>query len=142
MTNNFEIPDHLEGTYKRVILKAPERLRGDGTFQTLTLLHLKVGGERLASHNTELFKLILEEERIFNRWLIKEDGTSGKDPSDSDELPVGDDPNDSDTEDEDDDYAEDDASDEKFPDGPGLHASCGWEDYLSTPSHATARSLC
>ena len=70
MTQQHEIPDHLRETYQRVIIRAPETLRQDSAFQLMTLLHLKVGGERLAYQNTELFKLMLEEERIFNRWLI------------------------------------------------------------------------
>lgn len=69
MIDIFDIPDDLKRSYNRVILRAPEKLRPDDHFQQLTLLHLKVGGERLARHNTELFKLVLEEEKIFNRGL-------------------------------------------------------------------------
>ncbi len=86
MTLQFEIPDHLKEAYRRVIAKAPEKLREDSRFQNLTLLHLKVGGERLAGQNTELYKLMLEEERIFNRWLIREDEREGVEPSELDGL--------------------------------------------------------
>ena len=112
MIDQHEVPQYLRETYHRVILRAPEPLRGDGTFQLMTLLHLKVGGERLASQNTELFKLMLEEERIFNRWLIREADTDEKEATDSDEITVADET--SDNEDESDD-TEDDLDDDEEP---------------------------
>jgi hypothetical protein len=76
MTDKFEIPHSLQGTYQRMLNRAPEAIRADSSFQHLTLLHLKVGGERLARQHTELCRLYLEEDYIFGRGFLQEKSAS------------------------------------------------------------------
>ena len=82
MRDKFEIPDSLRGTYQRMLNRAPEAIRTDGSFQHLTLLHLKVGGERLARQHTELCRLYLEEDYIFGRGFLQEKSERENEPAD------------------------------------------------------------
>ena len=127
MPYHCEIPEPLVAVYRRVVLKAPERLREHSQYQLITLLHLKVGGERLATQSIELFKLMMEEERIFNRWLIREDGGDASANRDADEISDAEDASDANDEDdsgetglgEEDDYA-DDAEEDDLTDDADL----------------------
>jgi hypothetical protein len=91
---------------------APEPLRVDTGFRQLTLLHLKVGGERLARCNTQLFRFRLEEEFIFGRNFLEdkpEDNTNVQKDTDAGED------EDKDADEEDDDF-EDEALDDDLDD--------------------------
>ena len=57
MTENLNIPDELQGTFKRVMYRVPEN-------QRIIQLYLKLGGEKLAKQQIEIIKLrVREEER-------------------------------------------------------------------------------
>ena len=121
MDSIFKIPEALKEPFRRTLYLAPEKLRANDRFQQLTLLHLKVGGERLACHNTEIFKLTLEEESIFYRGFRQEgDGNQAdgedrhakvEESTDEDERVSSDD--EENTADEDEDAFDDDSSGSK-----------------------------
>ena len=64
MTENLNIPDELQGTFKRLMNRVPEKLRIDSHVQKIIQLYLKLGGEKLAKQQIEIIKLrVREEER-------------------------------------------------------------------------------
>jgi hypothetical protein len=64
MAENLNIPDELQGTYKRLMYRVPEKLRSDSHTQKIIQLYLKLGGEKLARQHIETIKLrVREEER-------------------------------------------------------------------------------
>ena len=64
MAENLNIPDELQGTFKRLMYRVPEKLRRDPHTQKIIQLYLKMGGEKLAKQHIEIIKLrIREEER-------------------------------------------------------------------------------
>jgi hypothetical protein len=64
MTENLNIPDELQGTFKRLMYRVPEKLRRDPHTQKIIQLYLKMGGEKLAKQHIEIIKLrVREEER-------------------------------------------------------------------------------
>jgi hypothetical protein len=64
MAENLNIPDELQGTFKRLINRVPEKLRVDSHIQKIIRLYLKLGGEKLAKQYIEIIKLrVREEER-------------------------------------------------------------------------------
>ena len=64
MTENLNIPDELQGTFKRLMYRVPEKLRSDSHTQRIVQLYLKLGGEKLAKQQIEIIKLrVREEER-------------------------------------------------------------------------------
>lgn len=64
MADNLNIPDELQGTFKRLIYRVPEKLRFDSHTHKTLQLYLKLGGEKLAKQYIEIIKLrIREEER-------------------------------------------------------------------------------
>ncbi len=65
MAENLNIPDELQGTFKRLMNRVPEQRRRDSDTQKIVLLYLKLGGEKLAKQHIEIIKLrVREEERI------------------------------------------------------------------------------
>ena len=64
MAENLNIPDELQGTFKRLMYRVPEKLRSDSHIQKIIQLYLKLGGEKLAKQHIEIIKLrVREEER-------------------------------------------------------------------------------
>lgn len=64
MAENLNIPDELQGTFKRLMNRVPEKLRIDSHIQKIIQLYLKLGGEKLAKQYIEIIKLrVREEER-------------------------------------------------------------------------------
>ena len=64
MAENLNIPDELQGTFKRLMYRVPEKLRSDSHTQRIVQLYLKLGGEKLAKQQIEIIKLrVREEER-------------------------------------------------------------------------------
>jgi hypothetical protein len=64
MAENLIIPDELQGTFKRLMYRVPEKLRNDSHTQKIIQLYLKLGGEKLAKQHIEVIKLrVREEER-------------------------------------------------------------------------------
>lgn len=64
MAENLNIPDELQGTFKRLMYRVPEKLRRDPHTQKIIQLYLKMGGEKLAKQHIEIIKLrVREEER-------------------------------------------------------------------------------
>lgn len=141
MANMFDIPEGLKGTFQRMLNLAPEPLRVDNDFRQLTLLHLKVGGERLARHNTDLFRFRLEEDFIFGRNFL-EDKQEETNDVEKNAASSGDDDTDAADEDEfedealDDDLDDDESDDEadSDDDAEDLLALPGWDDFRSVPS--------
>ena len=64
MAKNLNIPDELQGTFKRLMDRVPEKLRSDSHTQKIIQLYLKLGGEKLAKLQIKILKLrVREEER-------------------------------------------------------------------------------
>jgi hypothetical protein len=64
MAENLNIPDSLQGTFKRLMNRVPEKVRIDSHIQKIVQLYLKLGGEKLAKQYIEIIKLrVREEER-------------------------------------------------------------------------------
>ena len=61
MTENLNIPDELQGTFKRLMYRVPEKLRSDSHTQRIIQLYLKLGGEKLAKQQIEIIKLRVRE---------------------------------------------------------------------------------
>jgi len=75
MTENLNIPDELQGTFKRLMYRVPEKLRSDSHTQKIIQLYLKIGGEKLAKQHIEIIKLRVREEE---RQKKAEDNASEK----------------------------------------------------------------
>jgi len=45
MAENLNIPEELQGTFKRLMNRVPEKLRIDSHIQRIIQLYLKLGGE-------------------------------------------------------------------------------------------------
>jgi hypothetical protein len=67
MTENLNIPDELQGTFKRLMYRVPEKLRSDSHTQRIIQLYLKMGGEKLAKQQIEIIKLRVREEERQNK---------------------------------------------------------------------------
>lgn len=64
MAKNLNIPDELQGTFKRLMYRVPEHLRKDSHTRKIIQLYLKLGGEKLVKQHIEIIKLrVREEER-------------------------------------------------------------------------------
>lgn len=64
MAENLNIPEELQGTFKRLMNRVPEKLKIDSHIQKIIQLYLKLGGEKLAKQYIEIIKLrVREEER-------------------------------------------------------------------------------
>jgi hypothetical protein len=63
MTENLNIPDELQGTFKRLMYRVPEKLRSDSHTQRIIQLYLKLGGEKMAKQHIEIIKLRVREEK-------------------------------------------------------------------------------
>ena len=85
MAENLNIPDELQGTFKRLMYRVPEKLRRDPHTQKIIQLYLKMGGEKLAKQHIEIIKLrIREEERQKKAEAnASEKSDIGEDPIDS-----------------------------------------------------------
>lgn len=62
MAENLNIPDELQGTFKRLMNRVPVRLRSDSHTRHIIQLYLKLGGEKLAKQHIEIIKLRVREE--------------------------------------------------------------------------------
>jgi hypothetical protein len=63
MAENLNIPDELQGTFKRLMNRVPEKLRSDSHTQRIIQLYLKLGGEKMAKQHIEIIKLRVREEK-------------------------------------------------------------------------------
>ena len=75
MAKNLNIPDELQGTFKRLMNRVPEKLRSDRHTQKIIQLYLKLGGEKLAKQHIEILKLRVREQE---RQIKAEANTSEK----------------------------------------------------------------
>ncbi|MBU1161474.1 MAG: hypothetical protein KKF96_02855 [Proteobacteria bacterium] len=67
MAENLNIPDELQGTFKRLMYRVPEKLRSDSHTQKTIQLYLKLGGEKLAKQHIEIIKLRVREDKRQNK---------------------------------------------------------------------------
>ena len=63
MEENLNIPDELQGTFKRLMYRVPEKLRSDSHTQRIIQLYLKLGGEKMAKQHIEIIKLRVRDEK-------------------------------------------------------------------------------
>jgi hypothetical protein len=84
MTENLNIPDELQGTFKRLMYRVPEHLRNDSHIRKIIQLYLKLGGEKLVKQHIEIIKLRVREEERLERAEANasEDSDNGDDPID------------------------------------------------------------
>ena len=61
MTNQTEIPDHLQRAFHRLINQLPDPLKDDEHTQQVILSYLKFGDEKLARHRIEIIKTSFRE---------------------------------------------------------------------------------
>jgi hypothetical protein len=73
MTEELEIPDELCATYKRVMRRVPNELRGDTEFLRKIMVYLKIGGEKLARQRIEITKKPFREGYSLINRLIPEE---------------------------------------------------------------------
>jgi hypothetical protein len=73
MTEELEIPGDLCATYKRVMRRIPNELRGDNEFLKKILVYLKIGGEKLARLRIEITKKPFREGYSLINRLIPEE---------------------------------------------------------------------
>ncbi len=83
MAENLNIPDELQGTFKRLMYRVPEKLRSDSHTQKTIQLYLKLGGEKLAKQHIEIIKLRVREDKRQNK---AEDDASEKSDSGDDSI--------------------------------------------------------
>ena len=69
MAENLNIPDELQGTFKRLMYRVPEKLRSDSHTQKIIQLYFKLGGEKLAKQHIEIIKLRVREEKRQNKAI-------------------------------------------------------------------------
>ena len=82
MTENLNIPDELQGTFKRLMYRVPEKLRSYSHTQRIIQLYLKLGGEKLAKQQIEIIKLrVREEERQSKAEADASEGSDIEDES-------------------------------------------------------------
>ena len=67
MAENLNIPDELQGTFKRLMNRVPEKFRSDSHTQKTLQLYLKLGGEKMAKQHIEIIKLRVREEERLNK---------------------------------------------------------------------------
>ncbi len=84
MTENLNIPDELQGTFKRLMYRVPEKLRSDSDTRKIIQLYLKLGGEKLVKQHIEIIKLRVREEELLKRAEANasEDSDNGDDSLD------------------------------------------------------------
>ena len=84
MAENLNIPDELQGTFKRLMNRVPEKLRIDSHVQKIIQLYLKLGGEKLAKQHIEIIKLRVQEEERQKKAEAdaSENSDNGNDPID------------------------------------------------------------
>ena len=70
MAQNLNIPDELQGTFKRLMYRVPEKLRSDSHTQKIIQLYLKLGGEKLAKQHIETIKFRVREEERQNKARV------------------------------------------------------------------------
>ena len=86
MIEDLEIPEELTHTFKRLMRRVPNELKGDVEFFKNLLIYLKIGGEKLARQRIEITKKPFREGYLLLNRLIPEesleeisDGTSDGD---------------------------------------------------------------
>ena len=84
MTENLNIPDELQGTFKRLMYRVPEKLRSDSDTRKIIQLYLKLGGEKLVKQHIEIIKLRVREEELLKgaEANASEDSDNGDDSLD------------------------------------------------------------
>ena len=87
MAENLNIPDELQGTFKRLMYRVPEKLRRDPHTQKIIQLYLKLGGERLAKQYIEIIKLHVREKKRQDEAAAKASGEPDDDDASSDSNP-------------------------------------------------------
>jgi hypothetical protein len=83
MAENLNIPDELQGTFKRLMYRVPEHLRNDSHTRKIIQLYLKLGGEKLVKKHIEIIKLRVREEE---RQMRAEANTSENSDNGDDSL--------------------------------------------------------
>ena len=76
MAENLNIPEELQGTFKRLMYRVPEKLRSDSHTQKTIQLYLKLGGEKMAKQHIEIIKLRVREEERLNKAKANASGES------------------------------------------------------------------
>ena len=67
MTKKLNIPDEVQGTFKRLMNSVPHELRNDIDTQRIILVYLKIGGAKLARQGVEVIKMLFQEKALENK---------------------------------------------------------------------------
>jgi hypothetical protein len=73
MKEELNIPEELKSSYRRVMKKASRELREDVEFQKMTLIYLRLGGEKLARQRIEITKKQFREGYLVLDRLVPEE---------------------------------------------------------------------
>ena len=72
MTEDLDIPEKLQPTFRRIMKRVPTELKEDVEFQKTLSLYLKVGGEKLARQRIELTKKKFQDGYLIIKRLVPE----------------------------------------------------------------------
>ena len=89
MTEDLDIPEKLQSTFRRIMKRVPSDLKEDVEFQKTLSLYLKIGGEKLARQRIELTKKKFQEGYLLIKRLVPEqteDETSDEEETDGEET--------------------------------------------------------
>lgn len=73
MLDQFNVPAHLAGSFKRIVRRIPVDLKKDETLIKTILAYLEVGGERLAAQAVEAAKQTAELEAAQHKKKAREE---------------------------------------------------------------------
>ena len=73
MIDDLEIPEEMASTFKRVMRRVPNELKGDTEFLRNLLIYVKIGGEKLARQRIEITKKPFREGYLLLNRLIPEE---------------------------------------------------------------------
>lgn len=73
MLDQFNVPSHLTGSFKRIVRRIPVDLKKDEELIKTILAYLEVGGERLAAQAVEAAKQTVELEAAQRKKKAREE---------------------------------------------------------------------
>jgi len=116
MTAKLNIPEELQGAFRRLMKSLPDELQNNPQIQETTLVFLKFGGHMLARQNIEVNKVRYREEKRLRKKRLREEGLR-------EAMELQDSEYDTDEESDDSDEEESDDSDEEESDDVGIDIS-------------------
>lgn len=127
MTDTIEIPQELQGSFKRMMRRIPIDLRNDRKLIETILAYLKLGGEKLAKQTLQALEETRKAEAAQRKKKAREEALiraaearANKEAEESEKEKDDDDDDDDEDDFEDDDFDDDDDDDDDDPPDPDL----------------------